>query len=89
MCLYTFDMCVLGIKVYICTHIYRNSCVHMYCIYVRVCAYKCTHTYTIYLNVCVYTCVCVCVCIYVCGCVCVLVPAYTCIHRYTHICIKQ
>ena len=52
MCVYTFDVCV-GIKVYMCTHIYRNSCVYTCGIYVRVCACTCKHTYTIYLNVCV------------------------------------
>ncbi len=57
MCVYTFDVCV-GIKVYMCTHTYRNSCLYTCGIYVRVCACTRTHTYTIYLNVCVcaYTC---------------------------------
>ena len=85
-------MCV-GIKVYICTHIFRNSCVYACGIYVRVCAYTCTYTYTIYLRVCMHTCglcvyVCVCVCVYIYIYVSVFVCAYTCTHRYTYLAYK-
>ena len=82
MCVYTFDMCV-GIKVYICTHIYRNSCVYACGIYMYVCVH--THVHTRIRFTYVYARIPVaCVCVYVC----VFVCTYTCTHRYTHLAYK-
>jgi hypothetical protein len=75
-------VCVYATRIrsYICTHVWTQTCIHVYTYRTQTCTHTHTHTQT-HTQKCVY--ICICICIYVCMYICIYVYMYICIYTRT------